>query len=79
MKNEPQDIVVFGEKSGKNGRFLPRFFWLFIYLSLGKENKEQIFRPARSKNGWPLLIEYQKIEEALCEGTEGGIKCLRFI
>jgi len=45
----------------------------------GKENIEQIFRPARSKNGWPLLIEYQKIEEALCEGTEGGIKCLRFI
>ena len=74
---KPQDIVVFGEKSreksGKKWPFLTPVFWPFHRRETGKRGYGVKFQVSQIKKWLAFLIEYQKIETAICERTERGI------
>ena len=73
----PQDIVSIDKKTRKKSApkwtFLTPIFWPFHRCETGKRGYEVKFQVSQIKKWLAFLIEYQKIETAICERTERGI------
>ena len=73
----PQDIVSIDKKTRKKSApkwtFLTPIFWPFHRCETGKRGYEVKIQVSQIKKWLAFLIEYQKIETAICERTERGI------
>ena len=73
----PQDIVSIDKKTRKKSApkwtFLTPIFWPFHRCETGKRGYGVKFQVSQIKKWLAFLIEYQKIETAICERTERGI------
>ena len=73
----PQDIVSIDKKTRKKSApkwtFLTPIFWPFHRCETGNRGYEVKIQVSQIKKWLAFLIEYQKIETAICERTERGI------